>query len=281
MDDYDSDAKGAAGFFSALSPIIEKLIRFLRKRSLKKKARESVSFALSAAEKLQSDLANLTDCGLGFIQIVEEAQVPTSPGTSFKLYSQLVKWLNASADLTLSLADLVDQAERLTHLEMFMSELKTLDKPLCEFINILAHSKKNDKLDFSELPTFIAVYMRREERIPNALDPRVNEIVEPLVKKATSVGEGIQPPHRAQIPQLKRAFQRIEEANKRLAPMSELTKAEMRRESAPWANLSLDLVDAGLSVGLKISPRKIQRELPPPPPPKELHRWARGSKHKH
>ena len=213
-------------------------------------------------------------CGEGFVEIIEKEDVPASVNTSFRLYNQLGKWLFAAAKMLNSLADLVDQAKSLTRIEPFMDELKSLDKPLYAFVKLLAESKKDDKIDLTDFPTFAAVYVR-QTRVKSNLEYRVQEIVIPLTKKAVEMGETLSPPFRLQKQTLLRAFKELEEASKRLAPASEQTRRDMLNNSPQWAGMSLDLIDAGLKSGLKISPRKVRPESPPPPPPKKREEWKR------
>jgi hypothetical protein len=277
--DIAAAAEQISAVFVSFKPLIDRLVKLLKKRSRRKEARASVALALSALEKLQASLDNLTEIGWEFVDILEEAKVPASVTTSVKLYRQLAKWLDGSAELVYALAAVVNQAEELAKIDSFMDELKGLDKALYEFVKLLARCKKDGSLDFSGLPAFVAVYVRHE-REKTDLELRVKDIVEPLMDKAERVGESLQPPFRKEVPQLKRAFEKAGEAGKKLAPLSDTTQFGMRKASTGWAILSLDLVDVGLKVGLDVSRRKIAREPPAPPRLKGGAPWPRETRHR-
>ena len=182
--------------------------------------------------------------GERILEFLDKTKIPTSVAASMKLYDETVAWVNSSADMMLALAEVVEQAEYLTRNDSFMRELEDVDEQTFEFVKLLARSKEGDALDFSELPTYTAVYLRHE-RQRRDVELGGMEAIEAYVEKATKVGETLAPPFRTQQARLRRAFERMNEAGKVLAPIPQRRLTDLRNSSSGLAIISLDLVDAG------------------------------------
>jgi hypothetical protein len=260
-----------------MEPLLHRLQLLLRKRALRKDAREKLEGALTAIEDLEEAIKKLMTCGKNFWRIVEEGGARVGALTADRLYAEEVNWMFAVTDLIIALRKLTRQAEAVTHFESFMNDLKHLDKPMYEMIRMLGRAYEGGKVNPSEFPTFMALYTPQKHQ--KELHGVIQAELVPFVDKLDDMLDAMPLPFRGRLLALKRGAEKLKETNGYITTVNEETAERMFDQSPDWLKALSRLYDKATKRGIEIAKQRAVARAPPPkksrggaiiwPPPKK------------
>lgn len=257
-----------------MEPLLHRLALFIKKKSKKKEAAEGLANALSAIEDLEKAIEDMKESGRRMKDLVEKAQIPIQFGVADKLYQEIGVWMVVMARINLGLVRLARQAKSVTQYETFMSDLKHLDKPVYESLQMFARSYKDGKVDVSEMPTFIALYGPRE--LGREMEKAQKEQLEPLTKKLEGIVETIPLPIRHRVKDLGRSYNGLSDSRSDLVEPTEEVIHRMLDSSPPWMRSFTQVIEKASKRSVEIAAKRALGRVPSKKPTPSGQKWPPG-----